>query len=144
MSNLHPRFTINQANVRLSARHPVQWARVVVDSPVLAHDHEFTEICLVLKGTGIHITEASAVDLQENQIFIVPAGSVHAFQKLRDLEVINIYFLPEWFLPEIQFNGEGDGILSLFFPNRSHFVEKHAPSMSLKFLPRLGGKSCAN
>ncbi len=101
MSNLQPRYTINQAAVRLSAQRPVRWARMEVATQVPAHDHEFIEICLVLKGTGVHVTEGGRWTLRENHILIVPAGSVHAFQKPRDLEVINIYFLPEWFLPEI-------------------------------------------
>jgi AraC family L-rhamnose operon transcriptional activator RhaR len=88
---------------------------------VPAHDHEFIEICLVLKGTGIHLTENGSMALRENHVLVVPAGGVHSFSKVRDLEVINIYFLPEWFLPEIGLQGEGDGILPLFFSGSLSF-----------------------
>src|SRR5580698_2547767 len=115
MSGLRPQFTIDQTYVRLSAQRPVRWERFIVEASIPPHDHEFIEICLIVKGTGLHVTEGGNFHLRANQVLILSPGCVHAFQKSHKLEVINIYFLPEWFLPEIQLNGEGNGILSLFF-----------------------------
>jgi AraC family L-rhamnose operon regulatory protein RhaS len=112
-----PLFTIDQDFVRLSARQPVRWEKKWLHPPVGAHDHEFTEICLILKGSAIHQTEEGSRTLRPNQVILIPPGQVHAFDQPRDFQLINIYFLPEWFLPELRLVGSDDGLLSLFFPD---------------------------
>jgi AraC-like DNA-binding protein len=111
-----PDYTIDQAFVRLSARQPVRWAKVWMRERVRPHDHEFTEICLILKGRGLHVSEDGILPLQPGQILIMPKGSVHAFEKPEEAEAVNIYYLAEWFLPELRLDGAGDGLLPLFFP----------------------------
>lgn len=106
---------INQAAVRLSAAKPVHWDTLPVTREVGPHGHEFTEICIVLKGSAIHSTSSKDSLIEANHVLVMPPGSVHAFAKPKGLEVINIYFLPEWFLPELRLADATDGVLPIFF-----------------------------
>ena len=115
MSSFQPHYTVGQSSVQLSARQPVRWARLQVDHRVDPHDHEFTEIVLILAGKAQHLTRNGRRELGAGDVLIVPPGQAHAFGSVRNLELTNIYFLPEWFLPELALDEAGHGILPLFF-----------------------------
>lgn len=83
---------------------------------VLPHDHEFTEICVILKGTATHQTDEGEDWVLPGHVIVVPTGKVHGFRNQQDFEAINIYYLSAWFLAEVKLDGAGDGLLPVFFP----------------------------
>jgi AraC family L-rhamnose operon regulatory protein RhaS len=115
MSSLRSHWTIGQKDVKLSARSPVRWTRLKVEKRVEPHDHEFTEIVLIFAGQANHVTEKGARKIGPGDVLIVPPGQRHAFGAVQNLELMNIYFLPEWFLPELDLNEASHGILPIFF-----------------------------
>lgn len=109
------KYTINQTNVRLSAAQPVRWEERRVGGTVEAHDHEFYEVCLVTAGSALHVTEENTRSVDAGDVIIVSPGAVHAFTKPREFSVINVYYLAEWYLPELRMTSDNDGLLALFF-----------------------------
>ena len=43
------------------------------------HDHEFTELALVISGTGIHLTGTDAAPLLPGDLFGILPGTPHGF-----------------------------------------------------------------
>jgi AraC-like DNA-binding protein/mannose-6-phosphate isomerase-like protein (cupin superfamily) len=109
-----PKFTIRQATVRLSAARPVRAERARVLTPVAPHDHDYYEICLVVRGRGRHQSPGAIVDLVPGCVAIVPPGGVHAFPSVRELEVINLYYLSEWLLGDLHALWDQEGLIDLF------------------------------
>lgn len=56
------------------------------------HDHEFTELALVISGTGIHLTETDAAPLLPGDLFGVLPGTRHGFASDDNLTLYNVLF----------------------------------------------------
>lgn len=56
------------------------------------HDHEFTELALVISGTGIHLTETDAAPLLPGDLFGVLPGTPHGFASDDNLTLYNVLF----------------------------------------------------
>lgn len=133
-------YTIDQECVRLSATNPIRSQFIKVDRPVAPHDHEFMEVCIVLNGSASHQTSDSRRTLRRNDVLIVPRNAVHAINAPSGLEVVNVYYLAEWFLPELNMAHDGDGLIPLFFPSAAPQSESGGPQV-LQF--KAGGKDIA-
>lgn len=147
---LFPKFTINQGNVRLSAARPVRWEERKVQVAVEAHDHEFYEICLVTSGSALHVTAEGTAQVATGHVIIVSPGAVHAFAQPRGLTVINLYYLAEWYLPELRMSSDEDGLLALFFApilysqaRSSRIVVFEVPETGLTAIRRELSEMCA-
>lgn len=57
--------------------------------PWRAHDHDFTEIVIILGGRGIQITADRIYRLNAGDVFILQPGAWHDFANCEALEVIN-------------------------------------------------------
>lgn len=112
-----PRFTISQAQVRLSAACPVQVQRLRVHDDVLAHDHDYYEIGVIGGGQAWHCTRDGRRLAKAGAVFVMPPGSVHALMPVRHLTVTNIYYLSEWLLTELRTLWDVDGLVRLFLAN---------------------------
>jgi len=134
-------FTIDQSYVRLSATQPIQLVRLPIAEPVAPHDHQFYEICWVLKGSVIHRTPAGSVELKRGHMVIVPPGGVHAFDCPQNCFVINGYYLAEWLLSDLRSLWRQSEVVGLFlaahlFPSRLH-SDTRILAVHEKFLPRM-------
>jgi AraC family L-rhamnose operon transcriptional activator RhaR/AraC family L-rhamnose operon regulatory protein RhaS len=96
VSGITATFTINQAVVRLSSTHPVNVERVGVVQEIAAHDHDYYEVSVVVRGRCLHHTADGAQQLQPGSVIVVPPGGVHAFSRPRGVQFINLYYLAEW------------------------------------------------
>ena len=56
------------------------------------HNHEFTEIAIVLAGSGIYETEFSVEEIHAGDVLVMPAGGAHQFHDEVGIEQINILF----------------------------------------------------
>jgi AraC-like DNA-binding protein len=108
-------WRVSQDNVRLSAQLPVRTEIRQVREIVRPHDHDFYEVCVVMKGTARHETSSERQTLAAGDLIVVPPGGVHAFYDPCDLEVTNLYYLEDWLLSELRMFWGQDGIVPLFF-----------------------------
>jgi len=106
--------TISQAHVQLSAARPVRVQELPVAGFVKAHDHDYYEICLIRRGTGLHLTEDAERPMRPGTITIIPPGKVHAIGDVCGMEVTNVYYLAEWLLTDLRTLWESDGLVPLF------------------------------
>ena len=130
-----PAFTIDQRYVRLSAARPVRWERLTVETDVRPHDHEFTEICLVLEGGALHVTETGGSPVRPGSVLVMPPGAVHSFREVRGMAVVNVYFLAEWFLPELRLESASQGLVPLFFPQALRTLRESPHPLEMEIPP---------
>jgi AraC family L-rhamnose operon regulatory protein RhaS len=106
-----------QSSVQLSAGRPVRTQRLDVPVDVPAHDHDYHEVCLVISGTGTHVTKAGRAPLVPGEMFVVPPDEVHAIVEVDHLEVINGYYLSEWLMGDLGLLWTEPGAVPLFLSN---------------------------
>lgn len=111
------RWRVEQDFVQLSAGRPVRAQRLDVPDEVMAHDHAYHEVCLVIGGTATHVTKEGAAPLSAGDLFVVPPGEVHAIEDVRDLKVINAYYLSEWLMSDLGLLWSEPGAVPLFLAN---------------------------
>lgn len=110
---LTAQYTIEQEHVQLSAGRPVR-AQSLVSENVLPHDHTYHEVCLIVSGTGTHVTRQGRAPLTKGDVFVVPPGVVHAIDDIDQLEVINAYYLSEWLMDDLGLLWSEPGAVPLF------------------------------
>ena len=118
----------DQAWVRLSNRLPVrvEFAPVAGDYPM--HDHEFYEICIVTHGRALHLTQEGKEWIQRGSVIVVAPGQTHGFAKAEQFGILNVYYLAEWFLADLQALRDIDRLVPLFF-QRSLFPQRDPGSV---------------
>lgn len=89
-------YTINHDVVRLSASHPLNVEWMAVPGDIAGHDHDYYEVSFVRRGRARHQTKDGYLPLAPGSVVIVPPGGVHAFDRIKGMEVINLYYLAEW------------------------------------------------
>lgn len=63
-------------------------------TPVHAHNHEFCEIVVIIKGHGMHECNRNSSPIEAGDVMFIPPGLPHGYDKTEDLELINILYLP--------------------------------------------------
>ncbi|MFH1477056.1 MAG: AraC family transcriptional regulator [Verrucomicrobiota bacterium] len=56
------------------------------------HDHDFTELVVVLGGNGMHLATSESYPIQAGDVFVIHENTGHAYQDTRNLEIINVLF----------------------------------------------------
>ncbi len=56
------------------------------------HNHEFTEIAIIMAGLGVYETEFSVEPISAGDVLVMPAGGSHCFRDEVDIEQINVLF----------------------------------------------------
>ena len=59
------------------------------------HDHNFTEIVLILSGRGLYRLENEAVEINAGDLLIVPPGLNHGYDQVETLELVNLTYWAE-------------------------------------------------
>lgn len=107
--------TITQDYVRLSNRRPVRAEPVPKQPDYPPHDHEFYEISLVVGGHARHVTTDGEEALRRGSVVIVAPGQLHSYVRTKGLSVVNVYYIAEWFLANMQALQGIDRLVPLFF-----------------------------
>lgn len=63
-----------------------------VEPDIMFHDHDFTELVVVLGGNGIHLTTSESYPIHAGDIFVIHENTGHTYQDTRNLEFINVLF----------------------------------------------------
>jgi AraC family L-rhamnose operon transcriptional activator RhaR len=78
------------------------WGGVhVLTSGVAAHAHDFLEIAVVGRGTGVHQTSQGSYAVRHGQVLILRPGPWHAFARCHDLTVANCCISPRGLRTEL-------------------------------------------
>lgn len=107
--------TIIQDYVRLSNRRPVRAEPVPKQPDYPPHDHEFYEISLVTGGQARHVTVDGEEPLARGSVVIVAPGQLHSYADVRNFSVVNVYYIAEWFLANMQALQGVERLVPLFF-----------------------------
>ena len=57
-----------------------------------AHTHDFTEIVLIEKGSGVHVSKQGKKSVSMGDVLIAPRGAVHGYENTENLRLLNIIF----------------------------------------------------
>ncbi len=106
--------TISQDYVRLSNRRPVRAEPVPKQPDYPPHDHEFYEISLVVGGRARHVTVDGAEPLARGSVVIMAPGQLHSYVATKGFSVVNVYYIAEWFLANMQALQGIDRLVPLF------------------------------
>ena len=60
------------------------------------HRHGFFELVYILRGTAVHRLEQTTATLHQGDYFIIDTGTVHCYEEVDGLEIVNCLFLPEY------------------------------------------------
>lgn len=70
--------------------------RATVDTDSFAvHGHSFSELVVVLSGSGLHVTPAETYPVCRGDVFVLNGKTVHGFKDIRRLELCNLMFDPD-------------------------------------------------
>ena len=74
------------------------------------HDHDFSEIAVIVSGNPIHILDGNTAVLSPGDVLIVHPGAVHAYDNAGGMEIVNVvYDAGKLSLPQLD-----GGMLSVF------------------------------
>jgi len=74
---------------------PLALNRVHSHAECRLHAHEFSELVLVLRGRGLHVTPAASWPIGAGDAFVLHGGQVHGYEDTAGLDLVNIMFVPE-------------------------------------------------
>lgn len=60
------------------------------------HRHVFFELVYVVRGSATHYLGSETMQLQAGDYFVIDTGSSHCYRDIRDFEIVNCLFLPEY------------------------------------------------
>lgn len=78
-----------------SEKDPIAIHRIGKQNEMGLHGHEFHELVIVLKGSGIHFTEDEEYAISAGDVFLVTPGHAHGYRDTNMLDLVNILFLPD-------------------------------------------------
>ena len=83
-------------------RLPLAVMRVSGHRPTAVHRHEFSELVVVFRGRGRHVTDAGDWPLRAGDVFVLHGDQAHGYENTDDLDLANILFsLDELPLPRV-------------------------------------------
>ena len=68
----------------------------------LFHCHEFSELVLVLSGSGIHVTPEKETPIYPGDVFLIQPRRMHGYRELRQLHIANFLFVQQRFTRELE------------------------------------------
>jgi len=101
---------------------PLYLNRTPHEGDFRAHDHDFMEIQLVLRGHGMHVTAAGAKKLERGDVIVMRPGIWHAYRDCEQLEVYNCCFGVELLRRELAWSLD-DPVLRTVLHTSTHRAE---------------------
>ncbi|ASS65397.1 MULTISPECIES: AraC family transcriptional regulator [unclassified Paenibacillus] len=71
---------VTPAHLFFDDNRPYYINRVSESFELQLHRHEFTEICLVMEGAGVHYIGEQSMDVHAGDVFVLPLGTPHVFR----------------------------------------------------------------
>ena len=57
-----------------------------------AHTHDFSELVIILEGTGIHTVNGKKYNLSVGDVFVLKDDDLHSFEETKNLKICNIIY----------------------------------------------------
>jgi len=73
---------------------PVDVVRLRNHANTREHNHEFTEIVVVMGGSGVHYTEGEEYAIHAGDVFVLTGTRAHGYRDCQNLHLVNILFRP--------------------------------------------------
>jgi len=73
-------------------RLPLAVARVTGHKACALHRHEFSELVVVLRGSGLHVTSLGEWTIGAGDVFVLHGDQAHGYVNTADLDLVNILF----------------------------------------------------
>lgn len=96
------------------------------------HRHEFTEVFMVLDGTGEHQCEDNLPQpIERGHIFVIPPGGRHGYVKANNLRVLNLMFDAKRLPPVLLELYNHTGYKKLFAHSCDYYDKVDFPSLTI-------------
>ena len=88
--------------------------RATVEAGFATHGHSFSELVVVLSGSGLHVTEAETYAICRGDVFVLNGPTVHGFEDSSQLRLCNLMYDPERLIQPHQDLRAAPGYQALF------------------------------
>ena len=93
--------------------------------PKRFHDHDHSEIAIILKGRCTHLFEGQSVPVRAGDLLVVHPGSTHTYDQFEQLELVNIvYDARRLYLPIL--DGSRMPLFQILFPDDPEKIHRSA------------------
>lgn len=89
-----PMLHLKQSGYFADERLPLELIRRRPQFPFPLHTHEFSELVIVLSGSGTHFTDTDEYTLAAGDAFVIEGNSAHGYRNVNGLVLVNILFDP--------------------------------------------------
>lgn len=62
------------------------------------HTHDFSEVFIIVSGTATHMVNEWEYPLSRGDVFAIKGNTAHGFRDMQDLDIINLMYMPDFFL----------------------------------------------
>ena len=94
------------------------------------HDHNYSEIAVIISGPARHVLDGETVPVAAGDVLIVHPGAVHAYDETGEMEIINLIFDPlRLSLPQL--DGYSLLLFGKIFPNGKNLYHSANPAVHL-------------
>ena len=108
----------------------VVYRRKGVHPARLFHDHNYSEIAVIISGPARHILDGENVPVAAGDVLIVHPGAVHAYDETGGMEIINLIFDPSRLsLPQL--DGYSLPLFGKIFPDGKNLYHSANPAARL-------------
>ena len=94
------------------------------------HDHNYSEIAVIISGPARHILDGENVPVSSGDVLIVHPGAVHAYDETAEMEIVNLIFVPSRLsLPQL--DGYSLPLFGKIFPDGKNLYHSANPAARL-------------
>jgi AraC-like DNA-binding protein len=76
----------------VTGEYPLVVQKMVVSSSVIRHTHQFSELVIVVNGSGVHVVGQQQMKIATGDVFVISGNRTHAYQEINKLELYNILY----------------------------------------------------
>jgi len=94
------------------------------------HDHNYSEIAVIISGPARHVLDGENVPVSAGDVLIVHPGAVHAYDETAEMEIVNLIFDPSRLsLPQL--DGYSLPLFGKIFPDGKNLYHSANPAAHL-------------
>ena len=94
------------------------------------HDHNYSEIAVIISGPARHVLDGENVPVSSGDVLIVHPGAVHAYDETAEMEIVNLIFDPSRLsLPQL--DGYSLPLFGKIFPDGKNLYHSANPAAHL-------------
>ena len=94
------------------------------------HDHNYSEIAVIISGPARHVLDGENVPVSAGDVLIIHPGAVHAYDETGEMEIVNLIFDPSRLsLPQL--DGYSLPLFGKIFPDGKNLYHSANPAAHL-------------